>query len=181
MHNQTLSNTSDSVSHSIALSGGGGSLKLIEGNGILLNTSGTTSNGAVTISAVNNVDTLFISNNDVYSGEFLPNVFDDLNISEITAHEARFTFVEGVVNVSGHISFEANGNNSAFISMFVPVNAEFTNTNQLSGTFVSISSNQSVHAGIIQGIPSNGVSIVFKNVVSGESYFGTYTYQYKIN
>lgn len=48
---QTLSNTSNATSHTVTLSGSGGSLQLVEGSNITLATSGTGSAGVVTISA----------------------------------------------------------------------------------------------------------------------------------
>jgi hypothetical protein len=48
---QALSNTSNATSHTVTLSGSGGSLQLVEGANITLTTSGTGSAGVVTISA----------------------------------------------------------------------------------------------------------------------------------
>lgn len=48
---QTVSNTSDGTSHTITLSGGGGSTQFVEGSGITLTTSGTTADGVITIAA----------------------------------------------------------------------------------------------------------------------------------
>jgi pyridoxine 5'-phosphate synthase PdxJ len=48
---QTLTNTSNATSHTVTLSGSGGSLQLVEGSHITLTTSGTGSAGVVTISA----------------------------------------------------------------------------------------------------------------------------------
>jgi hypothetical protein len=48
---QTLTNTSSATSHTVTLSGSGGSLQLVEGSNITLATSGTGSAGVVTISA----------------------------------------------------------------------------------------------------------------------------------
>jgi len=49
--NQTLANTSDSSSHTATLSATGGSIKLIEGSGITLTTTGTTADGIITIAS----------------------------------------------------------------------------------------------------------------------------------
>ena len=49
---QTLSNTSNSTSHTATLSSSGGSLQIIEGAGVLLTTGGTGLNGTVTIEAI---------------------------------------------------------------------------------------------------------------------------------
>ena len=48
---QTLANTSDSTSHTATLSATGGSIKLIEGSGITLTTTGTTADGIITIAS----------------------------------------------------------------------------------------------------------------------------------
>lgn len=48
---QALSNTSNATSHTVTLSGSGGSLQLVEGGNVSLTTSGTGSAGVVTISA----------------------------------------------------------------------------------------------------------------------------------
>lgn len=48
---QTLSNTSNATSHTVTLSGSGGSLQLVEGSNITLTTSGTGAAGVVTIDA----------------------------------------------------------------------------------------------------------------------------------
>ena len=48
---QTLANTSNATSHTVALSGSGGSLQLVEGTNITLTTTGTGSAGVVTIDA----------------------------------------------------------------------------------------------------------------------------------
>jgi hypothetical protein len=48
---QTLTNTSNATSHTVTLSGSGGSLQLVEGSNITLATSGTASAAVVTISA----------------------------------------------------------------------------------------------------------------------------------
>ena len=48
---QTLANTSNAPSHTVTLSGSGGSLQLVEGSNITLTTSGTGSAGVVTIDA----------------------------------------------------------------------------------------------------------------------------------
>ena len=48
---QTLANTSDSTSHTTTLSGTGGSIKLVEGSGITLTTTGTTADGIITIAS----------------------------------------------------------------------------------------------------------------------------------
>ena len=49
--NQTLANTSDSTSHTATLSATGGSVKLVEGSGITLTTTGTTADGIITIAS----------------------------------------------------------------------------------------------------------------------------------
>ena len=49
---QTISNTSNSTSHTATLSNSGGSLQIIEGSGVLLTTGGTGLNGTVTIEAI---------------------------------------------------------------------------------------------------------------------------------
>jgi hypothetical protein len=49
--NQTLANTSDSTSHTTTLSATGGSVKLVEGSGITLTTTGTTADGIITIAS----------------------------------------------------------------------------------------------------------------------------------
>jgi hypothetical protein len=49
--NQTLANTSDSTSHTATLSATGGSIKLVEGSGITLTTTGTTADGIITIAS----------------------------------------------------------------------------------------------------------------------------------
>ena len=48
---QTLSNTSDATSHTVTLSASGGSFQLVEGSNITLTTSGTGSNGIITIAS----------------------------------------------------------------------------------------------------------------------------------
>ena len=48
---QTLANTSNATSHTVTLSGSGGSLQLVEGSNVTFATSGTGSAGVVTISA----------------------------------------------------------------------------------------------------------------------------------
>lgn len=48
---QTLANTSDATSHTVTLSASGGSVKLAEGANITLTTTGTSSDGIVTIAA----------------------------------------------------------------------------------------------------------------------------------
>ena len=48
---QTLANTSDSTSHTATLSATGGSVKLVEGSGITLTTTGTTADGIITIAS----------------------------------------------------------------------------------------------------------------------------------
>ena len=48
---QTLANTSDSTSHTTTLSATGGSIKLVEGSGITLTTTGTTADGIITIAS----------------------------------------------------------------------------------------------------------------------------------
>lgn len=48
---QTLANTSDATSHTVTLSNSGGSVKLVEGSGITLTTTGTSGDGIVTIAA----------------------------------------------------------------------------------------------------------------------------------
>ena len=48
---QTLANTSNATSHTVTLSGSGGSLQLVEGSNVTLATSGTGSAGVLTISA----------------------------------------------------------------------------------------------------------------------------------
>ena len=48
---QTISNTSDATSHTATLSNSGGSVKLVEGSNITLTTTGTTSDGIITIAA----------------------------------------------------------------------------------------------------------------------------------
>lgn len=48
---QTIANTSDATSHTATLSSSGGSIKLVEGSGITLATTGTGLDGIVTISA----------------------------------------------------------------------------------------------------------------------------------
>lgn len=48
---QTLSNTSSPTSHTVTLSGSGGSLQLVEGSNVTLTTSGTASAAVVTIAA----------------------------------------------------------------------------------------------------------------------------------
>lgn len=48
---QTITNTSDATSHTVTLSGSGGSVQLIEGTNITLTTGGTGANGTVTIAA----------------------------------------------------------------------------------------------------------------------------------
>ena len=48
---QTLANTSDATSHTVTLSGGGGSIKLVEGANITLTTTGDADNGVVTIAS----------------------------------------------------------------------------------------------------------------------------------
>jgi len=49
--NQTLAHTSDATTHTATLSSTGGSIKLAEGSGITLTTTGTVSNGIVTIAS----------------------------------------------------------------------------------------------------------------------------------
>jgi len=48
---QSLTNTSDSTSHTVTLSASGGSVQFVEGTGITLTTSGTSSNGIITIAS----------------------------------------------------------------------------------------------------------------------------------
>ena len=48
---QSLANTSDSTSHTATLSATGGSIKLVEGSGITLTTTGTTADGIITIAS----------------------------------------------------------------------------------------------------------------------------------
>jgi len=48
---QTLANTSDATTHTVTLSGSGGSVQLVEGTGITLATTGTASDGIVTITS----------------------------------------------------------------------------------------------------------------------------------
>lgn len=48
---QTLSNTSDATSHTVTLSGPSGSLKIAEGSGIEIATTGTTADGIATVTA----------------------------------------------------------------------------------------------------------------------------------
>jgi hypothetical protein len=49
--NQTLANTSDATSHTATLSATGGSVKLVEGSGITLTTTGTSADGIITIAS----------------------------------------------------------------------------------------------------------------------------------
>jgi hypothetical protein len=49
--NQTLANTSDATSHTTTLSATGGSVKLVEGSGITLTTTGTSADGIITIAS----------------------------------------------------------------------------------------------------------------------------------
>ena len=51
--NQTLANTSDATSHTTTLSATGGSVKLVEGSGITLTTTGTSADGIITIASTN--------------------------------------------------------------------------------------------------------------------------------
>lgn len=48
---QTLANTSDATSHTVTLSNSGGSFQLVEGSGVTLTTTGTSSDGIITIAA----------------------------------------------------------------------------------------------------------------------------------
>jgi hypothetical protein len=48
---QTINNTSDATSHTVTLSASGGSIQLVEGTGITLDTTGTGLDGIVTINA----------------------------------------------------------------------------------------------------------------------------------
>ncbi len=48
---QTFSNTSDATSHTVTLSNSGGSFQLVEGSNITLTTTGTSSNGIITIAS----------------------------------------------------------------------------------------------------------------------------------
>lgn len=48
---QTLANTSDATSHTVTLSNSGGSVKIVEGSGITIATTGTTLDGIATITA----------------------------------------------------------------------------------------------------------------------------------
>lgn len=48
---QTITNSSDATSHTVTLSGSGGSVQLVEGSGITLTTTGTGSAGIVTIAS----------------------------------------------------------------------------------------------------------------------------------
>jgi hypothetical protein len=48
---QTVSNTSDATSHTLTLSNSGGSIQFVEGSGVTLTTTGTSSAGIVTIAA----------------------------------------------------------------------------------------------------------------------------------
>ena len=48
---QTITNSSDATSHTVTLSGSGGSVQLVEGSGVTLTTTGTGSAGIVTIAA----------------------------------------------------------------------------------------------------------------------------------
>jgi hypothetical protein len=48
---QTIANTSDGTSHTVTLSGSGGSVQLVEGSGVTLTTTGTSGAGVVTIAA----------------------------------------------------------------------------------------------------------------------------------
>lgn len=48
---QTIANTSDATSHTVTLSSSGGTVKLVEGTGITLTTTGTSSAGVVTIAS----------------------------------------------------------------------------------------------------------------------------------
>jgi hypothetical protein len=48
---QTIANTSDATSHTVALSASGGSVQLVEGSNITLTTSGTSGAGVVTIAS----------------------------------------------------------------------------------------------------------------------------------
>ena len=50
--NQTITNTSDATSHTATLSATGGSVKLVEGANITLTTTGTGSDGIVTIASI---------------------------------------------------------------------------------------------------------------------------------
>jgi len=49
--NQTITNSSDATSHTVTLSNSGGSVQLVEGSGITLTTTGTGSDGVVTIAS----------------------------------------------------------------------------------------------------------------------------------
>ena len=53
---QTISNTSNATSHTVTLSNTGGSVQLVEGSNITLTTTGTASDGIVTIAAAAEVD-----------------------------------------------------------------------------------------------------------------------------
>ena len=64
--NQTLAHTSDATTHTATLSGTGGSIKLAEGSGITLTTTGTLSNGIVTIaSTISDIQSTITNNTQV--------------------------------------------------------------------------------------------------------------------
>ena len=91
---QTLANTSDATSHTVTLSNSGGSFKLAEGSGITLTTTGTGSDGIVTIAstATGNTDLSF-------TGTSSP-----VTLNSSTGNDVTFT-------AGGIVSFSASGTN----------------------------------------------------------------------
>lgn len=132
---QTLSNTSDATSHTATLSSSGGSLKLAEGTGIGLSTTGTALDGVVTITNTAPDQTVSLTG---------------AGINAVTGTYPSFTItgteVDGSVSNEGVLGVGAGGSNDALLTSNT---SGATGTTIQGGGIVTVTESTSSNGGTI--------------------------------
>jgi hypothetical protein len=108
---QSLSHTSGPLNHKATLSDGGGSLEIIQGTGIDVTTSGTGSDGVVTITNTG----VITETNNLTQAVTWANVPDaNITQSSVTQHQAALTITESQISDLSHTNVAANSGNIQF-------------------------------------------------------------------
>jgi hypothetical protein len=107
---QTVSNTSNSTSHTTTLSNSGGSVQIVEGTGIGLATTGTTLDGIVTVTNTSPDQTVVLNNGTgiSVSGTY-PNFTITNTVTNTDAQTLSWNGTNGEISISGGNTVDIDG------------------------------------------------------------------------